>query len=631
MTGRWAQKKQEKTEKSILARHSPQKLKMREWQPSDDLTESCDHSGPKKPGELGPKRPGEIEPTSSMETAPEMAEWDPFWWRTALARKVPQEREAAEAAMEEVIRRLIKCPRGTMKDIQKSHMARAIKSRAKEKEIGSDRGAKFWGWLALVSSQNRVTLKLKTEWTNQWIGVREHAVNSLRADAAWTQDPEARSAISARADRAEMRGAIKTWMHLNEEPENGRGFVVLRIQKRMALRASRAHLLARMGGTDALNAALAIMALENEILVETSPGDKGWIERGLNWAEERGWLKPEKMDRWSFQPVENLVWIAEKNQRKMRVKYEPREGVGKYKVMDVGEGWGSIGIALASMEEGCEAIGVDRAGFLDQGEMHGTITSRVNLDLGSKGKRNILRRAAKLAGISLKKFLMIWLSPECRILTSANTMNVSSKCTNGKMLIDPRNKMSEGTKAMKMEELRQCNIAIGNQLQALEEENEVVLFALENPATSDLWKMKEVMDRLENEELGWTLITVDQCAYGRKCKKPTKILTNMRRWIPKGITGTGRCRILECAGTRNNQRGPGEGRHEQQIIATDPRRAPREGEKIEGSSRRAYSIRASKNLVAKDLIIEIVRAAIDEKESESNRAKRRKIMEKEEN
>ena len=126
----------------------------------------------------------------------------------------------------------------------------------------------------------------------------------------------------------------------------------------------------------------------------------------------------------------------------MRNGRNPREGKGKTKIMDVGEGWGSIGIAVAQIP-GCSTIGVDRVGFLDQGDLHGQITSRVNLDLCTVGTTNVLRRAAKLASRQLETFTMIWMSPECRILTSANSMNVAKGCTNGRRLDDPRNKMGE--------------------------------------------------------------------------------------------------------------------------------------------------------------------------------------------
>ena len=48
----------------------------------------------------------------------------------------------------------------------------------------------------------------------------------------------------------------------------------------------------------------------------------------------------------------------------------------------------------------------------------------------------------------------------------------------------------------------------------------------------------------------WHLHEVDQCAFGRLERKPTKILTNID-WLPEGITSEPGCCVMgECAGTR---------------------------------------------------------------------------------
>ena len=135
--------------------------------------------------------------------------------------------------------------------------------------------------------------------------------------------------------------------------------------------------------------------------------------------------------------------------------------------------------------------------------------------------------------------------------------------------------------------------------------------------------MPEVKARIQNTELKWKLIQVDQCAYGRKCKKPTKILTNIQCWKPMGQTGNGRCRVLQCGGTLSNKPGPGQGKHEQQMIAKDPARKPREGEKVGQGNRREYSVKAGKNLVRAELVQEIVRAALASRQ-DSDTSKRRK-------
>jgi hypothetical protein len=159
-------------------------------------------------------------------------------------------------------------------------------------------------------------------------------------------------------------------------------------------------------------------------------------------------------------------------------------------------------------------------------------------------------------------------------------------------------------------------------MEALEAENHI-MFAMENPAHSDLWEMPEVKSRIQDQSLNWRLVQVDQCAYGRKCKKPTRILTNIMNWEPKGLTGNGRCKILKCGGTSMNKAGPGQGKHEQQMISKDPARKPREGERMGQGNRREYSVKAGKNLVRAELVQEIVRAAVASKK-EVEQGKKRK-------
>ena len=66
----------------------------------------------------------------------------------------------------------------------------------------------------------------------------------------------------------------------------------------------------------------------------------------------------------------------------------------------------------------------------------------------------------------------------------------------------------------------------------------------------------------------------------------------------------------KCGGTVNNPEGPNQNRHEQTMITSDPKRKPREGKVIGQRGRREYSVKAGKNLVQAELVIEIVEAAI---------------------
>ena len=520
----------------------------------------------------------------------------------------------------------VKCPKGSkIRGIQKKHVHKVVKSRAHENVIGHERGVKVWGWLASASAQRKISLKLATEWTNEWIGEREHEINALRADAVWEENPLIKIALDAKANCAEAKGAVLTWMLLNEErPKGDRNYQVLRLEKREALRSARQNLFKKMGGTEAMYAAIALLTLEGLVVMESDRGVRGtrgketachndWVERSFKWATAANWIDS---------PVEEMIIQATEKQQIMRESMIIREGIGEMKILDVGEGWGSIGIA-ASQVPGCATIGVDRAGFLDQGDKYGEITSRIQLDLCSNGSANVLRRACKLASRSLESFLMVWLSPECRILTAANAMNVGKHCTNGKMLTDPRNcAMPKEVLEAKQEEYAQCLTAIDNQMTALEEESDLIKFALENPKTSDLWNLPSVVKAIERNP-SWRLVPVDQCAYGRKCKKPTMILTNLN-WKPEGMTKSGRCIIGKCGGTKNNPAGPNKAKHQQQMITSDPARKPREGKLVGKGHRREYSVPASKNLVSAELVMEIIQAAILEKELEKGKGTKRK-------
>ena len=70
---------------------------------------------------------------------------------------------------------------------------------------------------------------------------------------------------------------------------------------------------------------------------------------------------------------------------------------------------------------------------------------------------------------------------------------------------------------------------------------------LEDPSNSGLWELPEVVEvMLRNPQ--WVIREIDRCAYGRREKKPTKILTNRPAWIPKGRTENGRCKAGKCTG-----------------------------------------------------------------------------------
>ena len=84
------------------------------------------------------------------------------------------------------------------------------------------------------------------------------------------------------------------------------------------------------------------------------------------------------------------------------------------------------------------------------------------------------------------------------------------------------------------------------QLESLER-HPLLAFLLENPSNSELWELPRVLEiLLRNPQ--WVIMETDRCAYGRREKKPTKILTNRLACVPKGLAGNGRCKEGKCTG-----------------------------------------------------------------------------------
>ena len=143
---------------------------------------------------------------------------------------------------------------------------------------------------------------------------------------------------------------------------------------------------------------------------------------------------------------------------------------------------------------------------------------------------------------------MINLEPECTLFSAANTQNVSRGCTHGKHLDSPANlaSMTPERLAEERQDYAEAIAGVVTQLESLER-HPLLAFLLENPSNSELWELPEVLEiLLRNPQ--WVIREIDRCAYGRREKKPTKILTNRPAWIPKGRTGNGRCKAGKCTG-----------------------------------------------------------------------------------
>ena len=122
---------------------------------------------------------------------------------------------------------------------------------------------------------------------------------------------------------------------------------------------------------------------------------------------------------------------------------------------------------------------------------------------------------------------------------------MSRGCTHSKHLGSAANLANMTPERLAEERLDYAEAIAGvvTQLESLER-HPLLAFLLENPSNSELWELPEVIEiLLRNPQ--WVIREIDRCAYGRREKKPTKILTNQPAWIPKGRTGNGCCRAGE--------------------------------------------------------------------------------------
>ena len=98
----------------------------------------------------------------------------------------------------------------------------------------------------------------------------------------------------------------------------------------------------------------------------------------------------------------------------------------------------------------------------------------------------------------------------------------------------------------------------------------------------------------------WVIREIDRCAYGRREKKPTKIMTNRSSWHPKGRTGDGRCKAGKCTGWLTSS---GQTEHPGQTCPNRKEKKLDTGEKEGGRCERAQ--KAVKNALEEELIAEM--------------------------
>tara|TARA_R110001592_G_scaffold80842_1_gene240433 strand:- start:283 stop:1836 length:1554 start_codon:yes stop_codon:yes gene_type:complete len=512
----------------------------------------------------------------------------------------------SSSATEKLMREVCGQGSGTV-CVSADQIARAVHTRRHEKDIGRDsRADRIRGWLANEVNAGRVLLQ---DW--EWMGPGEREMASLRLKILDMTEGIPRQQERTRLESLEAKGAVLTWAAENEEPKGEGEPVTLRKEKRAQLRTARHRMWAKLG-QGSLDAALLLLVLEEAAYPEADPA-ANWISAAATWTTQRGW---------TTRSVAELTQEAEEKLQEMRANSKPRDGDRTADlILDLGEGWGSIGIAAAEMD--CATIGVDNAGLIYQGSLHGHIRARVQIDFADSTGKNLLRRIGAKAEIGLTTVMLVWLSPECTLLSRANSMNTSRGCAHGPYAETPENIAAATPQRLKEEREKygKCKRAIENQMRALEQEN--MPFALENPTGSHFWELERVVQTIRRmRSKGWVVHQVDQCAFGRMAKKPTSILTNTG-WTPEGITGTGRCIVGRCTGTMGQLQGqPGAGRHSQQTVANESDRRSKMGNAPKGA-RGEYSVAAAKNRVETGLVQEIIGAARDQWNKRKHRKRER--------
>jgi hypothetical protein len=494
-------------------------------------------------------------------------------------------------AVEKLLREICGSREGTL-CVTEEHMAEAIKTRKYQARIGTEhRSTVIRGWLATAINEGKATLV--NGGGQEWMCPRERNLAEMRLRVLQEDNQEGKEELQGLLECEEAKGAVMVWAEENEEPTRDGGPVVLRKERRAQMRTARNRIWTRLG-EGSMNATILALSLDGLAVPEVDPPGTDWMWEAARWMTER---------KWSKETAEEIRCRAVEQIQQMREGIRRRDGQRTWDiVLDLGEGWGSIGTAAEGVE--CATIGVDRAGILYQGRLHGHIRSRVQMDFAAKTGQNVLQKIARKSETPLSSVMAVWLSPECTLLSRANNMNTSRGCAHGPYAESEKN-LAAATPERIEDERRmyaECKQGIEEQMRALEEEQ--IPFALENPSGSYFWELDSVKLRMEKMP-GWRLHEVDQCAYGRLAQKPTKILTNVG-WRPRGLTGNGRCKVGRCSGTWGNTPGAvGSRRHKQQTVTNEAERQTRVGEQAKGK-KGDYSMEAAKNRVAPMLVQEIL-------------------------
>ena len=396
-----------------------------------------------------------------------------------------------------------------------------------------------------------------------------------------------------RAHRVEMRGSVLVWLKENEETTEGEMYLV-RPGKLTQLRAARKKTASTRGGPTAILAAIVELAAEGTVMLMEAPNRPANKGKWDNWIQDTAeWLVRKE---WRSEAEAEVIREKAENLERMIERTAPTQ-----RILNLGEGWRSIGKAVARRWPSVHVTGVDRRGFTWVGREKGHITAEVRHDWNDQREGvDLIDTVSKKASVSARGWAIISLEPECTLFSGGNAINQAGGCAHGQWVETAVSLAAMSTERLAEERkmYREAKAGVVIQLESLERHPDIPFF-LENPAGSELWNLPEVRAIIDRNP-GWVKRPIDRCAYGREEQKPTVILTNRKDWTPRGRTGNGRCKAGSCTGLRTQA---GKTKHPRQTMPSSKERRLDTGDKVGG--RREHAEKAVKNALEQELVEEM--------------------------
>ena len=465
--------------------------------------------------------------------------------------------EMMTKVIEQMLRDTTKTKKGPMW-IKNCHVTRVIHSNKSSKLIGKKRAAVIWGCVAqLIESGGHKNKDMA-------ITEEQSAMLVTNSRAELGEIPR------GRAHRTEMKGTVKAWIEENEE-EIAPGVYAVRPGKLNQLKAAKKKTAKARGGPTAIIATIVELASEGTATLQQTPNKThrrgkwvNWIEDTVEWMVQNRWIEDSEADE--------MIRKAKVTREKYTTTTKPT-----LLALNLGEGWRSVGRAIANLIPGAHIAGADRRGRTYTGTLHGTITAELKHDWANQ-TTDLITALSKKASISPKAWDLITMEMECTLFSRANIINQATGSAHGLWALTPLNRANAAPgRVEEEEELYKLAVeAVETQVDSLERHPEIP-FLVENPAQSGLWDLEAITQAVSRNP-DWRVVRVDRCAYGRLEQKGTKFLTNVD-WQPVGRTGNGRCG-KGCTGTRTAS---GKTKHQCQTMANSSDRQVRRGDKVNGT------------------------------------------------